>query len=102
MNEQDKLIAAEERQTAREVKILIIVFIIGILASYALQQIYGRSFYKISVRLTALSIYMLISAMIGRMIWNNYVITLFPSAKPAPGYEHILGLMIFSALVLRF
>jgi hypothetical protein len=102
MTEADKLIAAEERQTAREVKVLILVFIIGILASYALQQIYGRSFYKVSVRLTALSIYMLISAMIGRMIWNNYIITLFPYAKPAPGYEHILGLMIFSGLVLRF
>jgi hypothetical protein len=102
MTEEDKLIAAEEKQTAREIKILILVFIIGILASYAIQELYGKSYYKVSVRLTALSIYMLISAMIGRMIWNNYIIKLFPSTKPAPGYEHILGLMIFSGLVLRF
>lgn len=92
----------EEKETAREVKILILVFIIGILASYALQQIYGRSFYKVSVRLTAVSIYMLLSAMVGRMLWNNYIVTLFPFAKPAPGYEYILGLMIFCGLVLRF
>jgi hypothetical protein len=101
-SEADKQIIAEEKETAHEVKIVVLVFIIGIFASYVIQETYGRAYYKVSMRLTALSIYMLISAMIGRMIWNNYIITLFPFAKPAPGYEHILGLMLFSGLVLRF
>jgi hypothetical protein len=92
----------EERNTAREVKILILVFIIGIFASYAIQKIYGRAYYGVSMRLTALSIYLLLSAMVGRMLWNNYIIQILPFIKPAPGYEHILGLMIFCGLVLRF
>lgn len=92
----------EERQTAREIKIIIIVFILGIFSSYIVNELYGKQYYKLSARLNALSIYMLISAMIGRILWNNYIIELFPFAKPAPGFEYILGIMIFSGLVLKF
>ena len=92
----------EEKQTAREIKIIIIVFILGIFISYIINELYGKQYYKLSARVSALSIYMLISAMIGRIMWNNYIITLFPFAKPAPGFEYILGLMIFSGLVLKF
>ena len=95
-------IAKEEKETAREIKIIILVFIIGIFVSYIVQELYGARFYKISTRISAISLYMLISAMIGRILWNSYVIKLFPFAKPAPGFEYILGLMIFSGLVLKF
>jgi hypothetical protein len=93
---------AEEKQTAREIKIIIIVFIIGVFISYVINEVYGKQYYKLSARVNAVSLYMLISAMIGRVMWNNYIIELFPFAKPAPGFEYILGLMIFTGLVLKF
>jgi hypothetical protein len=92
----------EEKQTAREMKIIIIVFIVGILVSYLIQSFYGKQYYKMGLRISALSIYMLISAMLGRIIWNGYITELFPFVKPAPSFEYILGLMIFSGLVLNF
>ena len=92
----------EEKQTAREIKTIILVFIFGIFVSYMINEIYGKQYYKLSSRITAISLYMLISAMIGRIMWNSYIVELFPFAKPAPGFEHILGLMIFTGLVLKF
>ena len=91
----------EERQTAREIKVLIIVFICGILFSFAIQQAYGPKYFKFAAIITTVFVYMLISAMIGRVLWNNYVVDLIPALKPARGFEYILGLMIFCALVLR-
>ena len=62
---------AEEKQTAREIKIIIIVFIIGVFISYVINEVYGKQYYKLSARVNAVSLYMLISAMIGRVMWNN-------------------------------
>lgn len=91
----------EERQTAREIKILVIVFIFGILVSFIIQKVYGPKYFKFAAIITTVFIYMLVSAMIGRIMWNNYVIEIIPSLKPARGFEYILALMIFSTLVLR-
>ena len=89
----------EDRQTAYEVKIIIIVFMIGILTSYIVQTVFGKQYYKVGLRISALSIYLLVSAMLGRILWNNYVTELFPFVKPAPSFEYILGLIIFLGLV---
>lgn len=93
--------AEEQRQTAREIKTLLIVFVIGIMISVAIQNFYGKKYYKLATFITAFFVYLLIAAMIGRAIWNNYIIELMPFLRPARGFEYILGLMIFSAVVLH-
>lgn len=92
----------ENAQASREMKVIIIVFVMGMLTSYIIQTIYGKQYYKIGLRISALSIYLLVSAMIGRILWNSYLTELFPFVKPAPSFEYILGLMIFSGLVFNF
>ena len=72
---------------------------IGILTSYIVQTVFGKQYYKVGLRISALSIYLLVSAMLGRILWNNYVTELFPFVKPAPSFEYILGLIIFLGLV---
>jgi hypothetical protein len=93
--------AEEERQTAREVKTLLVVFIIGIMISVAVQQMYGKKYSKLASFITAFFVYLLIASMIGRVLWNSYVVELIPALKPARGFEYILGLMIFSGIVLN-
>jgi len=93
--------ADEERETAREIKTLVVVFIIGIMFSVAVQKFYGKKYYQLATFITAFFVYLLIAAMIGRVIWNNYIVELIPALKPARGFEYILGLMIFSAVVLN-
>jgi len=39
--------------------------------------------------------------MIGRLLWNKFIVELFPFLRPARSFEYILALMIFCALVLR-
>jgi len=91
----------EEKQTMREIKILLLVFVFGIFFSVAVQQVYGPKYFRIAALITTLFVYLLVAAMIGRVMWNSYVIELVPVLKRAKGFEYILGLMIFCGLVLR-
>jgi hypothetical protein len=91
----------EEKQTLREIKILLLVFVFGIFISVVVQQVYGPKYFKLATLITTLFVYLLVAAMIGRVMWNSYVIELVPLLKRAKGFEYILGLMIFTQLVLR-
>jgi len=93
--------AAEDRQTAHEIKVLILVFIFGILISFGIQEYGGKKYTKLAALITAAVVFMLISSMIGRLLWNKFIIELFPFLRPARSFEYILALMIFCALVLR-
>jgi len=93
--------AEEERQTAREIKTLVVVFIIGIMISVAVQKFYGKKYYRLATFISAFFVYLLIAAMIGRVIWNSYLVELMPFLKPARGFEYILGLIIFSGIILN-
>jgi hypothetical protein len=93
--------AEEERQTAREIKALVLVFIVGIMFSVAVERFYGKKYSKMATLISAFFVYLLIAAMIGRVIWNNYIIELMPFLRPARGFEYILGLIIFSGIVLN-
>jgi hypothetical protein len=93
--------AAEDRQTAHEIKVLILVFIFGILISFGMQEYGGKAYTKLSALITASVVFMLISSMIGRLLWNKFIVELFPFLRPARSFEYILALMIFCALVLR-
>jgi len=93
--------AAEDRQTAHEIKVLILVFIFGILISFGMQEYGGKAGTKLAAMITASVVFMLISSMIGRLLWNKFIVELFPFLRPARSFEYILALMIFCALVLR-
>jgi hypothetical protein len=93
--------AAEDRQTAHEIKVLILVFIFGILISFGMQEYGGKAYTKLAALITASVVFMLISSMIGRLLWNKFIVELFPFLRPARSFEYILALMIFCALVLR-
>jgi len=93
--------AAEDRQTAHEIKVLILVFIFGILISFGIQEYGGKKYTKLAALITASVVFMLISSMIGRLLWNKFIVELFPFLRPARSFEYILALMIFCTLVLR-
>ena len=93
--------AEEQKQSAREIKTLLIVFIIGIFLSVAVTQFYGKKASRLATFITAFFVYLLIAAMIGRMIWNRYLVELMPFLRPARGFEYILGLIIFAGLIFN-
>lgn len=93
--------AEEQRQSAREVKTLLVVFIVGVMLSVAVTQFYGKKASRLASFITAFFVYLLIAAMIGRMLWNRYLVELMPFLRPARGFEYMLGLIIFAGLVFN-
>ena len=43
---------------------------------------------------------LVILSLIGKLLWNGVIVDLFTFAKPARSYWQILGLYVFTALVL--
>lgn len=93
--------AEEQRQSAREVKTLLVVFIVGVMLSVAVTQFYGKKASRLASFITAFFVYLLIAAMVGRMLWNRYLVELMPFLRPARGFEYMLGLIIFAGLVFN-
>jgi len=50
--------------------------------------------------LLAFILAMVLLGFVGKMLWNSVIIELFSIAKPARSVWHIIGLMIFTTLIV--
>ena len=48
----------------------------------------------------ALVIMIILMGFIGKWLWNNVIVDLFSFAKPARSFGQMVGLMVFSSLVI--
>lgn len=59
-----------------------------------------ESYLSLASGLIAFVIVLVILALIGKFLWNGVIVELFSFAKPARSYLQILGLYVFTSLLL--